>query len=884
MNEFEKLSKERKDLQKAGEVPEWMTTQGYIMFVRKYAYNNETVKGAFHRIASTLAEHYPDKILAYSKFFNLLWKGYLSPSTPIYCNTGTDRGLVVSCAGSYIEDSISGFYNAYLENAVLSKLGFGTSSYLGDIRPRGSAISIGGVADGVVPVFDSSIDVVSKVSQGNCYSDTVEVLSEKGFMSFAKAKELSLRLAQVDDAGCLSFAFPEEFISTYHTGPMVRLKDSKNIDILVTPDHDLVVRRLTRVDHRRVEGRYLNNTKRKTEYLSKIPAHQIKPHRDVYMLHSGFSYGDNIITPEERFKIAFQADGTFVKKSSVAVKFHFSKTRKIERMREILNMCGFSYKEKYLEKSMTTSFYVSVPDAKVFTKNLEWITTDISSTKAEGLLQEIALWDGSIISETGLQYVSTVESCVDKVQMLAALAGYKSRKQASGVRHGNRKELFRVTLSKGNEFGCENIKKSTEAYKGFVYCATMPLGTLVVRDNGHTLVCGNSRRGAWAGYLDIDHEDFWELTGYILKNPVDTNIGWNITDAFIEKLRNQDEEAIKRWNKVLYLRARFGKGYIWKVDTANKLSPQAVKNSGISIKASNLCSEISLPQDFNHTFTCVLSSLNLSKWDEFEDDTIYWSIIFLDCVVSEMLAKAVKYPELKKAVNFTEKSRALGLGVLAFHTYLQEKMVAFDSFEAHMLNLQIFKKIESEAKRATIHLAELLGEPLWCQGLGVRNATLTAIAPTMSSSILCGSVSQGIEPIISNTFNQKTAAGEMQRINPTFAKLAKEKGFYSQDLVDDIAINHNGSVQHLDWLSEEEKAVFKTAFEIDQHALLRLASTRQQFIDQGQSLNLFFGAEEDEQYVAEVHKAALLDPYIKGLYYLRSTRGVKASKGCVACE
>lgn len=560
MNEFEKLSKERKDLQKTGEVPEWMTTQGYIMFVRKYAYNNETVKGAFHRIASTLAEHYPEKTLAYEKFFNLLWKGYLSPSTPIYCNTGTDRGLVVSCAGSYIDDSISGFYNAYLENAILSKLGFGTSSYLGDIRARGSSISIGGMADGVVPVFDSSIDVVSKVSQGS------------------------------------------------------------------------------------------------------------------------------------------------------------------------------------------------------------------------------------------------------------------------------------------------------------------------------------NRRGAWAGYLDIDHDDFWELTGYILKNPVDTNIGWNITEAFIEKLKNQDEEAIKRWNKVLYLRARFGKGYIWKVDTANNLAPQSIKNSGISIKASNLCSEISLPQDFDHTFTCTLSSLNLSKWDEFEDDTIFWSIIFLDCVVSEMLLKAKKYPELKKAVNFTEKSRALGLGVLAFHTYLQEKMVAFDSFEAHLLNLQIFKKIESEAKRATTHLAEFLGEPLWCHGLGIRNATLTAVAPTMSSSILCGSVSQGIEPIISNTFNQKTAAGEMQRINPTFAKLAKQKGFYSQDLVDDIAINHNGSVQHLDWLSEEEKAVFKTAYEIDQHALLRLASTRQQFIDQGQSLNLFFGAEEDENYVAEVHKAALLDPYIKGLYYLRSTRGVKASKGCVACE
>lgn len=560
MNEFEKLSQQRKELQAAGEVPEWMTTQGYIMFVRKYAYNNETVKGAFHRIASTLAKHYPEEQLAYGKFFNLLWKGYLSPSTPIYCNTGTDRGLTVSCAGSYIEDSVSGFYNAYLENAILSKLGFGTSSYLGDIRHRGAEISTGGTADGLVPIFDSSVSVVNKISQGN------------------------------------------------------------------------------------------------------------------------------------------------------------------------------------------------------------------------------------------------------------------------------------------------------------------------------------TRRGAWAGYVEIDHPDFWELTGYILKNPTDTNIGWNITDAFIEKLQNKDKEAIKRWNKVLYIRARFGKGYIWKNDTANRLAPQAVKNSGITIKASNLCSEIALPSDENHTFVCVLSSLNLAKFDEFEEDTIFWSTIFLDCVVSEMLEKAAKYPELRKAINFTKKSRALGLGVMAFHTYLQSKMIAFDSFEAHMLNQQIFKKIRQEAEKATQYLAGLLGEPEWCEGLGRRNATLMAIAPTMSSSILCGSVSQGIEPIISNTFNQKTAAGEMQRINPAFAKIAREKGKYSQELVDDIAINYNGSVQHLDWLSDEEKAVFKTAYEIDQHAIIRLASVRQQFIDQGQSLNLFFGSEESEEYVAEVHKAALLDPNIKGLYYLRSTRGVKASKGCVACE
>ena len=561
MNEFEKLSAERKHLQSIGEVPEWMTTQGYIMFKRKYAYNKETVKGAFERISSTLSKHYDvDVDKAKEKFFNLLWKGYLSPSTPVYCNTGTNQGLTVSCAGNYFPDSVSGFYSAHSENAILSKLGFGTSSYLGDIRPRGSVISSGGIADGVVPVIDTAIDVMTKISQGS------------------------------------------------------------------------------------------------------------------------------------------------------------------------------------------------------------------------------------------------------------------------------------------------------------------------------------SRRGQWAGYIEVDHGDFWEVAGYILKNPTDANIGWIFTDNVIERLKNKDGEMIKRWNHILYLRCRTGKGYIWKSDTANKLAPQAVKNSNINIHGSNLCCEVALPQDNLHSFTCVLSSLNLFKYDEFEEDTIFWSIVFLDCVVSEMLLKSDSYKELERIERFTKKARALGLGVMGFHSYLQKKMIPFDGFEAHMLNTQIFKKIKDESTKASKHLADIYGEPEWCKGTGLRNATLTAIAPTMSSSILCGSVSQGIEPIISNVFIQRSAAGEFTRINPQFMEIAKKHGKYTQEEMDDIAINHDGSVQHLDWLTQEEKDVFKTAYEIDQHALLRLASVRQQFICQGQSLNLFFSSDEDEEYIAEIHKEALLDSNIKGLYYLRSSRGVKASKGCVACE
>lgn len=561
-SEFEKISARRKLLQAEGEAPDWYTTQALIMFERKYAYKGETPRQAFERVANTLSKHYTvDVELAKQKFFDIVWKGFLAPSTPVLCNTGTNRGLVVSCAGSYTEDSIAGFYDSYKETAVLSQEGFGTSSYLGDIRGRGAPISRGGNADGVVPVIDSFSEVTRKVSQGN------------------------------------------------------------------------------------------------------------------------------------------------------------------------------------------------------------------------------------------------------------------------------------------------------------------------------------NRRGQCATYLEISHPDFWEVCGYILKNPASANIGWMFPAEDIAKLQEGDEELLKRWNEVLYIRCRTGKGYFWKPDTANRLAPDTVKNSGISIKASNLCVEIGLPQDFLHTFTCVLSSLNLLKWEEFEEDTIYWAVAFLDCVVSEMLDQAKTIIGLEKAVRFTEKARALGLGTLGYHSFLQSKGIPFDSLHAHIWNNKIFKTLKDETTKATIKLADLFGEPEWCKGTGKRNMTLMAIAPNMSSSELAGSLSQGIEPLVSNCFNKQSAAGELTRMNPELVKVMRAKGVYSEDVMNDLAINYSGSVQHVEWLTEEEKQVFKTAYEIDQKALLRQASMRQRFIDQGQSLNLFVSATEDEEYVAELHKIALLDPYIKGLYYLRSERGVKASTGeCKACE
>ncbi len=394
---------------------------------------------------------------------------------------------------------------------------------------------------------------------------------------------------------------------------------------------------------------------------------------------------------------------------------------------------------------------------------------------------------------------------------------------------------------------------------------------------------GNTRRGAWSGYLELEHGDFWELCDYLVNNPDDCNIGWLVTQSFIDRLEEGDTDALNRYQRALKVKMVTGKGYFVFIDKMNAQNPPMYAEHGLKVKASNLCTEITLHSDEFHTFTCVLSSMNLSKYDEWKDtDAVQIATIFLDCVAEEFIKTNVK--GLDKAVRSTEKGRALGLGTLGFHTYLQQNMIDIESFEAHNLNQRIFKGIKEEALKASKWLAKHKGEPAWCKGHGVRNTHLLAVAPNSSSALICGSVSQGIEPVYKNVFVQGSPAGEINRINPVLIEVMKEKGVYNDSTIQEI-INHNGSVQDVEWLDEKEKAVFKTSFEINQETLVRLASARQKYICQAQSLNLFFPSETPEKEISRVHKLAFKDKYIKSLYYLRSEAGVKGSSGqCVACE
>lgn len=395
---------------------------------------------------------------------------------------------------------------------------------------------------------------------------------------------------------------------------------------------------------------------------------------------------------------------------------------------------------------------------------------------------------------------------------------------------------------------------------------------------------GSVRRGSFAAYFPITSKDFDEAADFTMNHTDDANIGWCVSNRYIQSLDAGNKESIRRFQKTQKLKLVMGKGYYSFPDKINAKRPQMYVDHGLFVKASNLCDEITLFADILHTFTCVLSSMNVSMWHQWKDTkAVYWSTVFLDCIVSEFLERARKIPGLEKAVRFTEKGRALGLGQCGYHTLLQEMELPWHDIRAHTLSQQIAKHIHDESLLASQDLAKWLGEPEWCKGYGVRNTHRTAIAPTKSTALLMGGVSEGINPDPAMIFNQTTSAGEVARINPVFLKVMKASGHYNKTTIKRI-LENAGSVQKETWLTVEQKEYFRTAFEINQLDVLRRASARGRWLCQWQSLNVFFSSDEDPAWIAHCHRVAFRDPNILGLYYVTTQSGVMGSKECEACQ
>ena len=400
---------------------------------------------------------------------------------------------------------------------------------------------------------------------------------------------------------------------------------------------------------------------------------------------------------------------------------------------------------------------------------------------------------------------------------------------------------------------------------------------------------GSTRRGAFAAYLDIDHPDIEEFLKIKSIGSSIQNLfyGVCVPDYWMQEMIDGDADKRQIWAKVLESRQEKGLPYIFFSDNVNKNKPQVYKDLGMRINASNLCSEIMLPSNEDESFICCLSSMNLELYEEWKDtEAVKLAIFFLDAVLQEFIEKTEGNHYLASANRFAKRHRALGLGVLGWHSYLQRNMIPFEGMEAKLRTTEIFKHIQSKADRATEELARIYGEPDVLKGYGRRNTTTLAIAPTTSSSAILGQTSPGIEPFASNYYKAGLSKGNFMRKNKYLTKLLQEKGIDNEDVWRGIMLN-GGSVQHVAELTQEEKDVFKTFKEISQLEIVQQAAIRQKYVDQSQSLNLNIPAELP---VKEVNRL-MIEAWqlgVKTLYYQRSQSVSKELVAnlvsCSSCE
>lgn len=432
---------------------------------------------------------------------------------------------------------------------------------------------------------------------------------------------------------------------------------------------------------------------------------------------------------------------------------------------------------------------------------------------------------------------------------------------------------------------------------------------------------GSVRRGAASVNLNIDHPDFedWleirEPKGDVNRQCLNMHQCVVVSDKFMRKLEEGNDDARRKWGKVLQKRKATGEPYIMFKGNVNKQNPDAYKTNGLKVFMTNICSEITLHTDESHSFVCCLSSLNVAKYDEWKDtDLIYTATWFLDGVLEEFIQRAKNMRGFENSVRSAEKGRALGLGVLGWHTYLQQKGMSFEGLPAQFETRKIFSQIKIESERASRDLANEYGEPLWCVGTGMRNTHLRAIAPTVSNSKLSGNVSAGIEPWAANVFTEQTSKGTFIRKNKELERTLRKIGINNKESWDKILADGgsvqdiaemdawgfvNGKLMHRDEMSETSftnkeidwsKDVFKTFKEINQLELVKQAGIRQQYVDQAVSLNLAFPSQASPKWINQIHIEAWKQG-IKTLYYMRTEsvlRGDIAQRAtdpdCLSCD
>jgi ribonucleoside-diphosphate reductase alpha chain len=440
---------------------------------------------------------------------------------------------------------------------------------------------------------------------------------------------------------------------------------------------------------------------------------------------------------------------------------------------------------------------------------------------------------------------------------------------------------------RGEQIGRENIGQS----EGIVPWAKIYDSTIIATNQGAV------RRGAASVNLDINHpdiEEFLEIRrpkGDPNRQCLNLHQCVVVDDTYMQKLEHREPEAMGLWVKILKSRVETGEPYIMFKDNVNNANPPAYKKNNLDVTMTNICSEITLFTDEEHSFICCLSSVNLEKWNEWKNtDLVETAIYFLDGVLEEFLGKVSGRESLVRAARSAKKGRAIGLGVLGWHTLLQNERIPFASIAATSLTHQIFSQLKTQSEAASRKLADEYGEPVWCRGTGMRNTHTLAIAPTVSNSTIVGGISAGIEPIPANVYTFNSAKGTFIRKNSALESYLEERGHNTEEVWDQI-MKDRGSIANLpdDIMPPDDKPIFLTFAEINQLQLVEQAAARQKYIDQTQSLNLAFDPTDSPKFINEVHQAAWRLG-IKTLYYLRTDSvingdiGSRTATDCISCD
>jgi ribonucleoside-diphosphate reductase alpha chain len=400
-------------------------------------------------------------------------------------------------------------------------------------------------------------------------------------------------------------------------------------------------------------------------------------------------------------------------------------------------------------------------------------------------------------------------------------------------------------------------------------------------------VTQGQRRGSLAYSLRPQHGDFDAVLKHLYERTESNNVGWLIDDDFIARMATDDEIADK-FGRLLGVKLPRGKGYFTFISKMNRHLAAAFKRLGLRVNASNLCQETCLPSNEELTFSCVILNYNLELYRIWPEHLVHIGQVMSDCNISEYLETMdqmtpVDKRAMAKIRKFTEMFRALGSGVLGWHTLMQKERISVSSMECMFLNTEIFKRLDRDSQETTEWLAEVMGEPEGCVGLGIRNATRLMMPPTKSTAELMAGASEGIGLDVAMAFTKQSAGGEFFRVNKVLLEIIKEKGLDFDSCVRDI-VRDKGSVQFVDWLDDHEKAVFRTGFEIPMEDYLRLCSQRQRYIDQAQSINLYFTSNDSEEYIGKIHRLAFEDEGILSLYYIYSMRNSGRITRVEMCE